>query len=168
MANPDYPGGGVEYGCIAQEESLFRRSNYHLTLKDDLYPIELDELIYSPNVHIKSETQEGHYLDFVASAALAIPVLPYSPADRLTMQAKINHLFEVGITYGYDTVVLGAFGCGAFRNPPAEVVLMFNEAIRTYGGAFKRIDFAILKFVYGKTAALDNYDIFQDGLGLLK
>ena len=107
-------------------------------------------------------------MDFVASAALAIPVLPYSPADRLTMQAKINHLFEVGITYGYDTVVLGAFGCGAFRNPPAEVVLMFNEAIRTYGGAFKRIDFAILKFVYGKTAALDNYDIFQDGLGLLK
>ena len=87
MANPDHPGGGVEHGCIAQEESLFRRSNYHLTLKSEiypspLYPIELDELIYSPNVHIKSETQEGLYLDFVASAALAYPWLPYSLADH--------------------------------------------------------------------------------------
>ena len=165
MANASTPGGGVEHGAIAQEESLFRRSNYHLTLTPNFYPIAPDELIYSPNVHIKTEKPGGCYLDFVASAALERPVIPYSPTDRFTMQAKINHLFEVGITYGYDTLILGAFGCGAFRNPPGEVVQLFNQAIRTYGGAFKRIDFAILKHVYGKTAAVDNYDIFRDELG---
>src|ERR1700733_2698814 len=59
LANAHIPGGGVGTGEGAQEESLFRRSNYHQALcprergtKDALYPIPEDGTIYTPNVQI--------------------------------------------------------------------------------------------------------------------
>lgn len=36
MANAKYPGGGYRYGAIAQEECLFRRTDYHRTVDRDL------------------------------------------------------------------------------------------------------------------------------------
>jgi uncharacterized protein (TIGR02452 family) len=45
----------------------------------------------------------------------------------------------------YDTVVLGAFGCGAFGHPPQAVAKLYRHVIDNYfKGAFKEIVFAIL------------------------
>ena len=33
LANAYQPGGGVEQGCSAQEESIFRRTNYHQAIR---------------------------------------------------------------------------------------------------------------------------------------
>lgn len=59
--------------------------------------------------------------------------------------------------HGNNAIVLSAFGCGMFRNPPECVSVLFNEVIRTHFiGVFKRIVFAI-KCVDGKAF---NYDCF--------
>ena len=42
---------------------------------------------------------------------------------------KIRTVFRLGLTYGNDALVLGAFGCGAFKNPPAEIANVFHEVM---------------------------------------
>jgi len=46
---------------------------------------------------------------------------------------------------GHDSIVLSAFGCGAYGNPPKHMAELFREVICTqYSGAFKHIVFAII------------------------
>jgi len=55
MANRQTPGGGVEIGSCAQEECLFRSSNYFATMYPlrELYPMDRNHgCIYSPGVTV--------------------------------------------------------------------------------------------------------------------
>jgi hypothetical protein len=61
FANDVHPGGGVEHGCGAQEESLFRRTNLCDTLKTSYYPIRANEAVYSPNVTVFRDTEKNQY-----------------------------------------------------------------------------------------------------------
>jgi uncharacterized protein (TIGR02452 family) len=163
MANAYTPGGGVERGANAQEESIFRRTNYHLTLLPGLYPMKRNELIYSPNVHIQI-AGVTRYLDFIAAAAIDTPVLiqgQYSPTDLKLMEDKIAAIFKTAADRGHTVLILSAFGCGAFHNPPWQVAEIFKRVIARYNGYFTSVIFAILKQVNGKTDAIDNYDIFK-------
>ena len=47
--------------------------------------------------------------------------------------------------YGYKTLVLGAWGCGAFGNKPKDVAEYFRQVIidEGYGKGFDEICFAI-------------------------
>ena len=60
LADDNFPGGCVSMGSGAQEEALFRRTNYCKSLKIDLYPIKNDEVIYSPDISvIKTNENSG-------------------------------------------------------------------------------------------------------------
>ena len=59
---------------------------------------------------------------------------------------------------GLEVLILGAFGCGAFRNPPDVVAEIFNSLIRHYN--FEIVEFAV--FCRDDTR---NYDIFKRILG---
>jgi uncharacterized protein (TIGR02452 family) len=173
MANPTTPGGGVIQGAMAQEESVFRRSNYFQTLKKELYPINDDEIIYSPNVNVSrmSENDDFKFYDsnyefsFIASCAPINPTVnndTYAKYYQL-MYHKICHIFDVALMNGHDCILLGALGCGAFRNPPHIVAEIFKEIIPLYKGCFKEIAFAIIRNYYkGKMNQMmpENYDIF--------
>ncbi len=53
---------------------------------------------------------------------------------------------------GLDTLVLGAWGCGAFRNPAPAVVELFRKVLQTEcRGGFRRIVFAILEGEEGRS-----------------
>lgn len=170
MANPYHAGGGVDNGAIAQEESIFRRSNYFQTLKQSMYPIKDNELIYSPIVDVSRKSEKEDYsfyeksynFGFIASCAPIDPIInktTYNQYYRLMYQ-KICHILDVAEMNEHDCVILGALGCGAFHNPPEIVANIFKEVLSLYNGRFKEIAFAILKGVYGKSDRPDNYDIF--------
>ena len=81
MANADDPGGGVTRGARAQEEDICRRTTLYPMLDETLYPLEADELLYTPNVKI---VKDGNYQPLQAtevidgvlsSAALCQPLL---------------------------------------------------------------------------------------------
>ena len=38
-------------------------------------------------------------------------------------------IFRIGLLHHHDSLVLGAFGCGAFRNPPAHIARLFHEVM---------------------------------------
>ena len=57
---------------------------------------------------------------------------------------RIHRVLAVSEAYGYRTLVLGAWGCGAFRNDPQRTANDFRKAIESdFRGAFSDIVFAI-------------------------
>ena len=59
---------------------------------------------------------------------------------------KMRTIFRIGMIKGHDSLVLSAFGCGAFANPPAHIAELFHQVIeeKEFKNVFKLIDFAIL------------------------
>lgn len=160
MASRRNPGGGVEYGAGAQEECLFRSSNYHRTLYPlrNQYPMDRNfGGIYSPDVTVfRGLESEGYPLleepfktNFVAVAALNRPDLApdgsYTPEEKRGMENKIRTILNIAATFGHRVLILSAFGCGAFRNPPKQVATLFREILDEpeYGCRFSEIYFSI-------------------------
>ena len=180
MADDCFPGGHVQIGSGAQEESLFRRSNYFqtLNLETGFYPLVDSQLVYSPNVTIIKDN-EGNNLNplnyfnlcFIACPAIKKPDLingKYKDEDRKLMIRKIRNILNVAYYNGHDTVVLGALGCGAWECPQEETALLFKKAIKDYLGVFKSVNFAILEvdkhqyIVKNRNHERSNYRIFED------
>jgi uncharacterized protein (TIGR02452 family) len=169
MASWFKPGGGVEKGATAQEEDLFRRSNYHKFLDRRLYPLPTYRTILSRGVEFFRRghgyqyaiMQTPYTIDCVAAPAVRHPKLTskdcLTKADREIMKRKINILCQIASKNGNDTLILSAWGCGAFYCPPEDMGSIFREVLREYVGCFKKIVFAILG------DSMDNYGWFKKG-----
>lgn len=154
FASDKRPGGGCYNGAQAQEECLFYRSLYHLTLTENLYPLKPCDAVYSPSVPFIRDTEfrktdRVRKLACLAIAAIRHPELDskdqYALAhDKELMRLKIEAVFHIAAEHKHDALVLGAFGCGVFCNPPEQVALLFKEAIVQYGHSFSQIVFAVL------------------------
>ncbi len=167
MASNYKPGGGFEKGSSAQEEELFRRTTYALSLyKPDIkscYPLNGTACIYSPNLLIfrgsraddyyVMKWKDCKYASFIAMPAIRKPNLCQNiltkewelrKLDTELMLDKIRTIFEVAKANGHDSLVLGALGNGAYDNPPAHTAKLFKQVIFEYNGWFKYITFAII------------------------
>lgn len=67
-------------------------------------------------------------------------------AIRITKN-KIRTIYRIGILHGHDSLVLGAWGCGAFGNPPEQMAQLFMEVLGEdeFKGRYKDIRFAIIE-----------------------
>ena len=60
------------------------------------------------------------------------------------MWQRIIKVLAIGVLHGHDSIVLGAWGCGAFGNDGEEIAEMFECALRiNFKGAYRRVIFAI-------------------------
>ena len=177
MANRRTPGGGVLQGCGAQEEYLFRCSNYYTALyrygwqaqefglppAAEQYPMDRDfGGVFTRGVTIfRGAESEGYPLlprpwpcNMIAVAALNRPETVLTEnGERLVPELvpaaknKIRTVLRVAADNGQYNLVLGAMGCGAFRNPPAHVAELFAEVLAEaeFRGVFKRVFFSIIE-----------------------
>ena len=76
------------------------------------------------------------------------------------LQKRIQKIFETAIASGADVLILGAFGCGAFRNPPELVAAVFAEFTELYRNNFDVIEYAV--FHTEQEAA--NYKAFRNAM----
>ncbi len=169
MASEFKPGGGVETGAQAQEEEIFRRTNAFMTHPPHMYPLDDDEVIYSPEVYIVKDKnyetlkhKEQRKVSMIAVPAIRKPKLKrneYIENDYNLMVNKIESIFKIALMNDHDSLILGALGCGAFCNPPTIVSQIFNDMIKKYKKYFKKIGFAIL-IVHDRDN--DNINIFRD------
>jgi hypothetical protein len=62
------------------------------------------------------------------------------------MTERIKRLLRVFQKHNHDTLVLGAFGCGVFKNNPLNVARTFQQQLQSseFIGCFRRIVFAVL------------------------
>jgi uncharacterized protein (TIGR02452 family) len=176
FADDHYAGGAVETGSGAQEESLFRRTNLCATLEQDkFYPILQNEGIYSPVVTVFRDTEDNNnkllrepwQCAFVAVPGLYCPSVSKSQRlndhDVTILQKKIELILQIGYMNGHDSLVLGALGCGAWRNPPHHVAELFRDVLKKYDRVFQEIVFPCLSIVPvhgGKS----NFEVFTEVL----
>ena len=60
------------------------------------------------------------------------------------MKKRIHRVLAIARSYGYNALVLGAWGCGAFHNDPHRTAADFRDALANdFSGAFSDIVFAI-------------------------
>ena len=59
------------------------------------------------------------------------------------LTARIKRIFETAVVNGNEVLILGAFGCGAFRNPPKIVAKVFNKVMQDYLCYFDTIEYAV-------------------------
>ena len=74
------------------------------------------------------------------------------------------HMLTVAASKGADTLVLGAFGCGAFQNDPEVVARAYKVALQEFPKVFRRVEFA----VYCSPKDKRNYEIFKQVLSQRK
>jgi uncharacterized protein (TIGR02452 family) len=157
FANGVEPGGGVLTGARAQEEVLCRSSALLGTLEGDpMYdahrqgPVDesSDWVILSPDVPV-ARRDDGLSLAkpwstcFVTCAAPYAPTLGQPRAGDL-LERRIRRVLAVAHAYAFDTLVLGAWGCGAFGNDPVRTANDFRAALEgEFDGAFRQVVFAI-------------------------
>lgn len=181
MASAKNPGGGVYGGAGAQEEYLFRCSDYYRFLFQYADPASFDcekvygishnprhsyplkrnfGGVYSHGVTIFRNTEANGYalletpwkVNFVAVAANNIRRYMNG---RTTIPDKfipstlslIRTILRIAYNNGQRRLVLGAFGCGAFANPPGHMAQLFKQVFEEpeFQGLFREIHFAIIE-----------------------
>ena len=70
------------------------------------------------------------------------------------------HILSCAAAKGADTLVIGAFGCGAFQNNPETVAKAYKTVLEIFPNVFRRIEFAI----YCPPQNDTNYQIFKKNL----
>jgi uncharacterized protein (TIGR02452 family) len=155
FANGKHPGGGFLQGARAQEENLCRSSALYHTLADDhMYEnhrnlVDSSEwVIYSPDVPV-FRTDDGvtlsqpWFLSFITCAAPNARSIGQSLASEL-LRKRIYRVLEISRAYNYSSLILGAWGCGAFGNDPWTTAKDFKYYLTNdFKGAFDTVVFAI-------------------------
>jgi uncharacterized protein (TIGR02452 family) len=166
FASAMHPGGGFLNGARAQEESLCWSSGLYACLEHQpMYdfhrqrhdPLYTDYTLYSSDVPVFRD-DNGQLLDepylcpFITSAAVnANALLQRDPSRRKeiapAMTARIHKVLTLGAAHGHTSIILGAWGCGAFGNDGHEIAALFDRALKAdFRGVYDHVVFAVLDF----------------------
>ena len=71
----------------------------------------------------------------------------FTPDGTEIMLNKIRTIFRMGVEHGNDSLILGAFGCGAYKLPSEHVAPLFRQVMNEpeFAGKFRLLVFAILE-----------------------
>ncbi|MFF9755062.1 TIGR02452 family protein [Streptomyces sp. NPDC014344] len=167
FASARNPGGGYLNGAQAQEEALCRASalytcllrapgfyEHHRAHRDPFYT---DRVIHAPAVPVFRDDRGGlldapFTVGFLTSPAPNAGVIRSTAPERLgelpgVLARRAGRVLETAAAHGYRRLVLGAWGCGVFRNDPAQVAEAFRASLGPGGrfhGAFGHVVFAVL------------------------
>jgi uncharacterized protein (TIGR02452 family) len=107
-----------------------------------------DWIILSPDVPVFRH-DDGTALDEPWCTSFATCAAPYvpgvgQPRSRELLRARIHRLLAVAHAHRFETLVLGAWGCGAFGSDAAQTAADFHDALAgPFDGAFRHVTFAI-------------------------
>ena len=163
FASAKNPGGGFIGGAMAQEESLAVSSClYRSLISQEEYYIKnracrsmmyTDHAIYSPDVVF---FRDGRFLLYQPTLAsvLTLPAVNMgqvilkgedkAQAEKV-MKRRMKLALAIFARQECRHLILGAYGCGVFRNDPEQIAAWWKEHITKYfPNTFETIIFAIL------------------------
>lgn len=166
FASARNPGGGFSTGAEAQEESLARSSGIYpcLTKHFDAFFVPhrqaasgayTDAAIYSPGVPVIRDSQGAlldvpYDADFVTAAAPNRGAMQRGGAGadkaaEAALQERAARVLQIFAEHSTADIVLGAWGCGVFKNDPRTVATIFRKLLEgRFKGVFRRVIFAVL------------------------
>jgi uncharacterized protein (TIGR02452 family) len=175
FASAKNPGGGFLKGAMAQEEALAYASGLYpcLLQATDFYSfnranassIYLDHAIYSGRVPFFRD-DSGALLDSPVLASVITVPAPNAgavaqnepqraPMVEPALRRRAELVLRIAESHQIDHLVLGAWGCGVFRNDPKMVAKIFSELLKpggSYASAFKSVTFAVFDASLGKAS----------------
>jgi uncharacterized protein (TIGR02452 family) len=183
FASARNPGGGWLGGARAQEESLARASGlvrcleaapeYYAANRAERSCLYTDHLIYSPGVPVFRDESgtllaRPYLATFLTSPAPNQGAIERNTPDQLaqvrpTLERRARQVLKVAAANGHRTLVLGAWGCGAFRCESAMVAQVFQNLFgeTEIRSSFEEVVFAIL----GGRPGQSTFETFQGLLG---
>ncbi len=99
-------------------------------------------------VQVLMPQDQWYYIDVITCAAPYFAakqlVLPDGDLEQIFMR-RIRNMLEVAIENNVQQLILGAFGCGAFNNPPQVVAGAFSKVLQEdhFKNAFSDVIFAV-------------------------
>ncbi|MFF9868929.1 TIGR02452 family protein [Streptomyces sp. NPDC013953] len=185
FASARNPGGGYLNGAQAQEEAVCRASALYATLlrvpefyahhRAERSPFYTDRVIHSPAVPVFRDDRGGlldspYTVGFLTSPAPNAGVIrSRTPEDAhripAALASRAERVLETAVASGYRRLVLGAWGCGVFRNDPAEVAGAFRALLTgpgRFAGHFDEVVFAVLD----RTAKGATLGAFRDAFAI--
>lgn len=175
FANGVQPGGGFLKGARAQEENLCRSSGLYATLVGDpMYAAHAqrpesdstDWAIYSPDVPIVrlddgTFLEQPYLLSFITCAAPYAPSVG-QPRSGDLLQQRMDRVLAIARFYQYSTLILGAWGCGAFGNDPRRTAQDFRQALGgEFAGVFGEVVFAVADWSDDRTTLGPFREVFS-------
>lgn len=137
---------------------------------DEYYPIDLNwGGIYSSNVtFFRERVADGQYKNIHAwkCNVIAVPALSepkcvevagellLSDESIAIVKNKIRTIFNIAVDNNQKCLVLSAWGCGAYKNPPKHIARLFKEILMDF--SFEKVIFAI------KDPTNVNYNVFAE------
>ena len=142
-------------------------SGFYMAHRAEHNPIHNDDIIYTPDVLVfKSDTVKPELMDeadwyTVDVITCAAPNLREKPSNAFNTgdgkdaikitdkellaihKKRLRRILDVALNNKVETIVLGAFGCGAFMNNPNVVAQASKNVLNGYLYAFKNIEFAV-------------------------
>ena len=164
FASAKNPGGGFLNGAMAQEEALAASSGLYKTLL--LHPAYYERnrahksmmythhAIYSPEVVFFRDGNFNLLPEPALASVLTLPAVNMGQVilkgentvlAKQTMEERMRLCLAIFASQGNAHLILGAYGCGVFRNDPNEVAAWWNNLLRYegYGRFFEQVIFAV-------------------------
>lgn len=182
------PGAQEEYLCKC---SNYYQGLFQYGINDEIYKKYVSQMAmqrypldinyggcYVPEITIFRGTAEQGYrlidkpwkINIIAVPALSDPDIHIDvqgkcrlrESDKVITLNKIRTIFNIARINNQCNLVLTAWGCGAYRNPPEEIAILFREVLieEGYAKSFERIFFSIIN-------TNENYRIFYSILNCL-
>ena len=154
--------------------------NFYQRNRDAYNPLNNDDIVYAKDIVIcKTDTDYPSRLqekDFVKVDVItcAAPNLRDTPSNGFNVSngehvninddelykihlKRAKHILHIAKLNDVEILILGAFGCGAFRNNPKVVARAYKDALTKYQHSFLIVEFAI----YARQYEEENYLAFE-------
>lgn len=148
FASAKNPGGGFLNGAMAQEESLAASGTLYrtLTAHEEYYRenrlqrsmIYTDYAIYSPDVVFFRDGRFRLTDSYVKASVLTLPAVNMGQVilkgediaqAKKAMRRRMKLALAIFAEQGEKHLVLGAYGCGVFRNDPKLIAAWWKELL---------------------------------------
>lgn len=182
-------GSSAQEECLCRTSTLYpclntktNWNNFYTPHRNERNALNNDDIIYTPDVVVfREDTIDAQFMEEkdwykVNIITCAAPNLRDNPSNRYNPDngskveiedaelfdlhvKRFSKILEVAAFNHNQVVILGAFGCGAFLNPPEVVASAAKVAIEKYRQYFDTIEFAIY---CGNSK--QNYEAFRNTL----
>ena len=165
------------YFCLDRDELW---DKFYTPHREAHFPAYNDDIVYTPDLLVfKSDTetprlmreQDWYRVNVITCAAPNVRALTdkvnkgeikdikiITPGRLQEIHEKrLRRILDIAVMNGNETIVLGAYGCGAFGNDPEMVVRAAVAVLPDYLHAFKEIEYA----VYCPPKDDTNYRVFD-------
>ncbi|MEY8358560.1 TIGR02452 family protein [Anaerotruncus colihominis] len=165
FASAKNPGGGFLNGAMAQEESIAASSGLYRTqtIHPEYYARNracgtmcyTDCAIYSPDVVFFRDEWFALLERPVTASVLTLPAVNFGQAlikgedaahAKRVMKTRMRLALTLFAAMGDENLVLGAYGCGVFRNDPEDIAAWWASLLTDadFKNRFSSVTFAVL------------------------